>query len=198
MSSIAAGLTSGTALVNTGDTTGSLVFKTNGTTTALTLDTSQNATLVGNASVGGTLGVTSNATVGGTLGVTGASTLAAATLSGDLSMGGNEILNSALGTNSVSSSSNVTTLNYQNGAVFTSTATENTTLTPSNVPAGGCTILLKLTNGGAYTISFAGTPTFEGGTAPTLTASGTDFLFLVCTSATNYAVFTKLDVKAAA
>lgn len=48
MSTIAAGTTSGTALVNTGDTTGQLVFQTNGTTTALTLDTSQNATLVGN------------------------------------------------------------------------------------------------------------------------------------------------------
>lgn len=47
MSSISAGTTTGTALVNAGDTTGALVFKTNGTTTALTLDTSQNATFVG-------------------------------------------------------------------------------------------------------------------------------------------------------
>jgi hypothetical protein len=42
MSSIAAGTTTTTALVSTGDTTGELVFKTNGTTTALTIDTSQN------------------------------------------------------------------------------------------------------------------------------------------------------------
>ena len=50
MSTISAGTTSTTALVNSGDTTGSLVFQTNGTTTALTLDTSQNATFVGTVS----------------------------------------------------------------------------------------------------------------------------------------------------
>ena len=43
MSSIAAGTTSGTALVSTGDTTGSLVLKTGSSaTTALTIDTLQN------------------------------------------------------------------------------------------------------------------------------------------------------------
>jgi len=42
MSSIAAGTTSGTALVSTGDTTGNLVLQTNGSTTAVTIDTSQN------------------------------------------------------------------------------------------------------------------------------------------------------------
>ena len=47
MSTIAAGTTTTTALVQTADTTGSLIFQTNGTTTALTLDTSQNATFVG-------------------------------------------------------------------------------------------------------------------------------------------------------
>lgn len=44
MSTISAGTTSGTALVNSGDTTGNLVFQTNGTTTALTLGTDQIAT----------------------------------------------------------------------------------------------------------------------------------------------------------
>jgi hypothetical protein len=47
MSTIAAGTTSGTALVNSGDTTGNLVFQTNGTTTALTLGTNQSATFAG-------------------------------------------------------------------------------------------------------------------------------------------------------
>lgn len=45
MSTIAAGVTSGTALVNTGDTTGQLVFQTNGTTTAVTIGTNQVVTL---------------------------------------------------------------------------------------------------------------------------------------------------------
>jgi hypothetical protein len=47
MSTIAAGTTSGTALVSTGNTAGTLVFQTNGTTTALTLGTDQSATFVG-------------------------------------------------------------------------------------------------------------------------------------------------------
>jgi hypothetical protein len=45
MSSISAGVTTGTALVSTGDTTGELVLKTNGTTTAVTIGTDQVVTL---------------------------------------------------------------------------------------------------------------------------------------------------------
>jgi hypothetical protein len=53
MSSIAAGTTTGSALVSTGDTTGELVLKTNGTTTAVTIDTSQNVTIAGDLTVNG-------------------------------------------------------------------------------------------------------------------------------------------------
>jgi hypothetical protein len=53
MSSIAAGTTTGSALVSTGDTTGELVLKTNGTTTAVTIDTSQNVTIEGSLTVDG-------------------------------------------------------------------------------------------------------------------------------------------------
>ena len=47
MSTISAGTTSGTALINTGDTTGNLVFQVNGTTTAVTLDTAKSMNLSG-------------------------------------------------------------------------------------------------------------------------------------------------------
>jgi len=47
-STISAGTTTTTALVQSADTSGQLVLQTNGTTTALTIDTSQNATFVGN------------------------------------------------------------------------------------------------------------------------------------------------------
>ena len=57
MSTIAAGTTSGSALVNTGDTTGNLVFQTNGTTTALTLSTAQNASFVGTVTAVGSVAV---------------------------------------------------------------------------------------------------------------------------------------------
>lgn len=45
MSTIAAGTTTNTALVSTGDTSGQLVFQTNGTTTAVTIGTNQVVTL---------------------------------------------------------------------------------------------------------------------------------------------------------
>lgn len=54
MSTIAAGTTSGTALVSSGDTTGTLVFQTNGTTTALTLGTDQSATFAQKVTTVGT------------------------------------------------------------------------------------------------------------------------------------------------
>jgi hypothetical protein len=61
MSSISAGVTSGTALVNTGDTSGNLVLRTNGTTTALTLDTTQNATFAGTVAAVGSVAVNGTA-----------------------------------------------------------------------------------------------------------------------------------------
>lgn len=65
MSTIAAGTTSGTALVNSGDTTGNLVFQTNGTTTALTLSTAQNASFVGTVTAVGTMAVSGTSSAAG-------------------------------------------------------------------------------------------------------------------------------------
>lgn len=60
MSTIAAGTTSGTALVSTGNTTGELVLQTNGTTTAVTIGTNQVVTLAQPLPVGsGGTGATS-------------------------------------------------------------------------------------------------------------------------------------------
>jgi hypothetical protein len=72
MSTIAAGTTSGTALVNTGDTTGALVLQTNGSTTAVTIGTNQVVTLAQPLPVasGGT-GATSTTFVNLTTNVTG-------------------------------------------------------------------------------------------------------------------------------
>jgi hypothetical protein len=65
MSTIAAGLTSGTALVSSGDTTGQLVLQTNGTTTALTLGTDQSATFAGSATISGKATLTGSSSVAG-------------------------------------------------------------------------------------------------------------------------------------
>ena len=52
MSIIAAGTSSGTALVSTGDTNGTLVIQTNGTTVAATFGADQSLTLVGALTIG--------------------------------------------------------------------------------------------------------------------------------------------------
>ena len=86
MSTIAAGTTSGTALVTSGDTTGQLVLQTNGTTTAVTIGTNQVVTLAQPlpAASGGT-GSTATPTAGGIVYGTGtAQAITAAGTSGQV------------------------------------------------------------------------------------------------------------------
>lgn len=62
------------------------------------------------------------------------------------------------------------------GGLFTKTVTANTTLTVSNVPASGTvgSWVLRLTNAGAYTVTFWAGCKWVGGIVPTFTASGVD------------------------
>ena len=71
-----------------------------------------------------------------------------------------------------------TTIDLENGNVHTATIGGNLTLTFSNPIASGdaTSFVLELTNGGAYTLTFPAAVDWEGGTAPTLTASGVDIL----------------------
>lgn len=64
------------------------------------------------------------------------------------------------------------------GNYFTKTITEITTLTVSNVPVTGtvASIILDLTNGGAFAVTWWANMKWAVGTAPTLTASGRDIL----------------------
>jgi hypothetical protein len=64
------------------------------------------------------------------------------------------------------------------GSFFTKTVAANTTFTVSNVPAAGSvpSIVLELTNGGAFTMTWWSGMKWPGGAAPTLTTSGTDVL----------------------
>jgi hypothetical protein len=64
------------------------------------------------------------------------------------------------------------------GNYFYKTIAANTTFTVSNIPTTGTaqSIILELTNGGAYTITYWSGVTFVAGTAPVLTASGRDVL----------------------
>lgn len=106
----------------------------------------------------------------------------------DITFNGSNIKNAGASETTVTSVSNVVLLNYANSAVFTCTISGDTTLTPNNVPVGGCVMLLKLTNGGDYTVSYAGNPRFASNTAPTLTASGLDYLYFTCSTDSNYLV----------
>lgn len=64
------------------------------------------------------------------------------------------------------------------GNVFIKTIAAASTLTVSNVPASGkvASFILKLTNGGAAVVTWWAGIKWAGGTAPTLTAAGTDNL----------------------
>ena len=66
------------------------------------------------------------------------------------------------------------------GNSFSKTVTGNFTQTFSNVPASGnaCVIVIKLTNAGAFTITWPTSIKWANGTAPTFTASGTDTVVL--------------------
>jgi len=65
-------------------------------------------------------------------------------------------------------------------STFTMTITGNTTFSFTNPPGAGRdqVVYLKITNGGAYTITWPQDTMFAGGEAPTLTEDGTDLLAL--------------------
>jgi hypothetical protein len=103
--------------------------------------------------------------------------------------------NSALGTGS-----GTQTFNLANGNYFTLTVNGTTTLAVSNTPSSGSVgaFIVQLTNGGAHTINYFAGVTFAAGTAPTLTASGTDVLgFFTTDGGTTWrGLVLALDIKA--
>jgi len=73
------------------------------------------------------------------------------------------------------------TLDCITGNYFTRTITGNETITFTNPPSTGSAfgLVLVLTNGGSATVTWGSSPKWPSGTAPTLTASGTDILVFV-------------------
>jgi hypothetical protein len=69
-------------------------------------------------------------------------------------------------------------LDMQAGSFFTKTLTVGSTFTVSNVPAAGvsASVILELTNGGAFAITWWSGMKWAAASAPTLTASGIDVL----------------------
>lgn len=71
-----------------------------------------------------------------------------------------------------------TSMNLQNGNVFSATITGATTFSITNVPASGtcASLSLILTNGGSSAVTWMTGTKWPGGVAPTLTTSGIDVL----------------------
>lgn len=75
--------------------------------------------------------------------------------------------------NAVTSSSNAVTLDLSTGNSFYHLLTENTTITPSNPPASGTygefsIIIQQDGGGGSYTVAWAASVLWAGGSAPTI------------------------------
>jgi hypothetical protein len=71
-------------------------------------------------------------------------------------------------------------MNLAAAQMFTHTSTAATTWSFTNVPAArGTTVVLTLTNGGAFAQTWPASVKWPGGTAPNLTAAGIDVLVFV-------------------
>lgn len=70
-------------------------------------------------------------------------------------------------------------INLNNGLAISATITGATTFSFTNVPSSGSVVVvMQLTNGGTYTITWPASIKWAGGTAPKLTASGIDIIVL--------------------
>lgn len=183
MSTISAGLTSGTALVSSGDTTGTLVFQTNGTTTAMTIGTNQVVTFAAAPVISGGIDIVTttgtqtltNKTISfASNTLTGVAPLASPTFTGTVTTSTADLLGSVRGNVTTVSASDV---DCSAGNYFIKTASGGLTWTFSNAPATrSFSFLLELTNGGTGTQTWPAAVKWPGGTAPTLTTSGVDVL----------------------
>lgn len=90
--------------------------------------------------------------------------------------------------------SGITSPSTSSATIFTATATGNVTW-QWTINYSGQSFMLWLTNGGAYTQSWPSGTKFPGGTAPTLTASGTDIIAVSKVGSTTYLAAVQLDVK---
>jgi len=99
---------------------------------------------------------------------------------GDVTLTGTQTLtNKTLtGLKETAASVAASNLDLATGNLFYKTISGNTTFTLSNVPSSGtaASFILELTNGGSATVTLWSGVKWEGGIAPTLTASGVDVL----------------------
>jgi hypothetical protein len=130
--------------------------------------------------IANTTASTSNATgalrVSGGVGILGNVTIGTTSINSDRT-----ITNYGVTTNALGSGSGSRTIDITLGNFVTATATGITTWTFSNPVSSpnACGFILELVNGGSATQTWPATVRWPGGTAPTLTASGTDILVFI-------------------
>lgn len=84
------------------------------------------------------------------------------------------------------------------GQVFDITVSGATTISTTNEPTSrDAAFLIRMTNGGSATVTWPTGITWPGGSAPTLTASGLDHIYLLRKSAGGFTGSYDLDVKTA-
>jgi hypothetical protein len=89
--------------------------------------------------------------------------------------------------NALGSVSGATSINVESGNMVSATVTGATTFSFTNPPAPGGGFVLVLTNGGAGAVTWPASVDWEGGSAPSLTASGVDMLtFITVDSGTTW------------
>jgi hypothetical protein len=138
--------------------------------------------------------------------LTGNSTLGNATIAGNVALGSALYVNTAtsyvgFGTNAPVAQLDITgavvqdvntvsasAIDCSTGNYFIKTVGSNLTWTFTNVPAGRMvSVVIELTNAGAYTMTWPASVKWPGGVAPSLTASGVDILaFLTDDSGTTW------------
>lgn len=109
--------------------------------------------------------------------LSGYALLSGSTFTGTVSFSG--LLNTKVQYFTVVAKGNITgtsTIDLSTGSTFTATVTGNVVISFTGAPPAGKdqTVYLKVTNGGAFTTTFAAGTKFPGGVTPTFTAAGKD------------------------
>ena len=90
-----------------------------------------------------------------------------------------ELYNLTALTKAIGDSGAALALDLSLGTCFTATVSAATTVSFANVPTQGTVVVvLVLTNGGAFTVTWPASVVWAGSKAPTLTAAGKDMLVL--------------------
>lgn len=156
-------------------------------------------TIGGAAVLSSTLNVTGATTIGGAAVLSSTSSFAGTANFQDNSVQRPTLLDYCVKGSALGTVGTLATVDMENGNFFSATLGSATTFAFSNPCTTGNFggFIMELTNGGSATVTWPAAVDFPGGTAPTLTASGTDLLVFVTRDAgtTYHGMAASLDSK---